>query len=110
MSPAFISGIEKNFPKADITFDRFHLMKIFGDTVNKVRRQQQYPELKKTRWIWLENINRLTVKEKEKIEIIKNKYPGAKTVRAWQTRLDFQKLYTLPPKDSEAYLEKWHVQ
>jgi transposase len=33
MSPAFISGIENNFPNASITFDKFHVMKIMNDAM-----------------------------------------------------------------------------
>jgi len=29
MSPAFISGIENSFPNASITFDKFHVMKLY---------------------------------------------------------------------------------
>ncbi len=31
MSPAFISGITAHLANADITFDRFHIMKKLGD-------------------------------------------------------------------------------
>jgi len=30
MSPAFISGVEKQFPEAQLTFDRFHVMKVIN--------------------------------------------------------------------------------
>ena len=52
MSPAFISGVEKEFENAAITFDKFHVAKILNKAVDEVRRQEQKdrPELKKTRW------------------------------------------------------------
>lgn len=48
MSPAFIRGIEDYFPKAVITFDKFHVMKLVNEAVDKVRiqEQKQKPELK----------------------------------------------------------------
>ncbi|UTW70841.1 transposase [Anaerobacillus sp. HL2] len=49
MSPAFIKGIETAFPKAHITFDKFHVMKMVNEVVDQVRRQEQHhqPLLKK---------------------------------------------------------------
>ena len=57
MSPAFISGVEKQFPEAQLTFDKFHVMKIINDAVDQVRREESKdrPELKGTRYIWLKN-------------------------------------------------------
>ncbi len=35
LSPAFISGIKKNFPQAEITFDRFHIVKLLNEAMNR---------------------------------------------------------------------------
>lgn len=53
MSPAFISGIENTFENAQITFDKFHVVKVLNAAVDEVRRQEQKerPELKRTRWV-----------------------------------------------------------
>ena len=40
MSPAFISGVEKHFPRAHITFDKFHVLKILNEAVDQVRREE----------------------------------------------------------------------
>jgi transposase len=55
MSPAFIRGIEDHFPSAQITFDKFHVMKLVNEAVDDVRieEQKQAPELKKTKYVWL---------------------------------------------------------
>lgn len=37
MSPAFIRGIEDYFPQAEITFDKFHVMKLVNEAVDDVR-------------------------------------------------------------------------
>lgn len=65
MSPSFISGIEENFPKASITLDKFHVMKMVNEALDQVRRQEQSsrPELKKSRYIWLKNPKNLTRKQ-----------------------------------------------
>jgi transposase len=36
MSPAFIKGVTQEFPKAQITFDRFHIMKLVNEAVDAV--------------------------------------------------------------------------
>ncbi|CAC9539608.1 Mobile element protein, partial [uncultured Gammaproteobacteria bacterium] len=40
MSPAFIKGVRDNLPKAKITFDKFHILKIINAGVDKVRREE----------------------------------------------------------------------
>ncbi|MNW37472.1 Transposase [compost metagenome] len=53
MSPAFIRGIQKQFPTAEIIFDKFHVMKMVNEAVDDVRRveQKQAPELKHSRYL-----------------------------------------------------------
>jgi transposase len=41
MSPSYISGISKELPNAEITFDKFHVMKAMNEGVNEVRKQEQ---------------------------------------------------------------------
>ena len=41
LSPAFISGIRKHFPEASITFDRFHVVKLLNNAMDKVRQQER---------------------------------------------------------------------
>ncbi|HAT11560.1 MAG TPA: hypothetical protein DCS97_13420 [Planctomycetes bacterium] len=38
MSPAFIKGIRESLPDAEATFDRFHVGRVLGDAVERVRR------------------------------------------------------------------------
>ena len=62
MSAAFIKGTAAHLPNANITFDKFHAVKIINDAVDLVRRAEQKdrPELKKTRYIWLKNKGNLS--------------------------------------------------
>jgi transposase len=39
--PAFISGIMEHFPKADITFDRFHAINLLNNVIDTVRKQER---------------------------------------------------------------------
>lgn len=57
MSPAFTKGVGQSLPAASITYDRFHLMKLVGEAVDAVRREEvrTAAELKKRRYVWLTN-------------------------------------------------------
>lgn len=39
MSRAFIAGAGEHFPDAQISFDRFHVMKLCGDSLDEIRKQ-----------------------------------------------------------------------
>ncbi len=61
MSPAFIRGIEKQFPATRLTFDKFYVIKILNDAVDQVRREElkERSGLKGPRYIWLKNQSNL---------------------------------------------------
>jgi transposase len=52
MSPAFIKGVGEQFPEAELTFDKFHIVKVVNEAVDKVRREEQkeHPELIRSRY------------------------------------------------------------
>ncbi|MBF0423506.1 MAG: ISL3 family transposase [Magnetococcales bacterium] len=109
MSPAFISGIEKQFPQAEITFDRFHIMKIVNDAVDQVRREETttQPQLKKTRYIWLKNPENLTVRQQTTLGSLTDLH--LKTARAYQIKLTIQELFLQPSREEgEAFLKRWY--
>ena len=64
MSPAFIYGIENIFSNASITFDKFHVMKLMNEAIDKVRREEQSHNipLNRTICLWLKNPENLTIK------------------------------------------------
>ena len=70
MSPAFIKGVGENLPNADITFDKFHAVKIVNDAVDLVRRAEQKREvlLRGTRYIWLRNPDNLSERQRETLD------------------------------------------
>ena len=39
MSKAFIAGVGEHFPDAQISFDRFHVMKLCGESLDQIRKQ-----------------------------------------------------------------------
>lgn len=110
MSPAFISGIEKHFPNAELTFDKFHLTKIINEAVDKVRREEQkgHPELRRSRYAWLKNPKNLKASQAEIIEALTVKKLNLKTSRAYHIKLNFQELYNQADETAEAFLKKWY--
>lgn len=109
MSPAFISGVQEQFPNAEITFDRFHIMKVVGDAVDQVRREEArtQPLLAKTRYIWLKNPSNLT--DKQEATLASLKWRNLKTARAYQLRLTLQELFqTSSREEGEAFLKRWY--
>jgi len=110
MSPAFISGVEKHFPEAHMTFDKFHVLKILNEAVDEVRRQEQQsrPELKRTRYIWLKNPENLKENQATTLETLQVKKLNLKTARAYHIRLNFQEFWNQPLQEAEAFLKKWY--
>ncbi len=108
MSPAFISGAKANFPNANITFDKFHVIKRINEEVDKVRRKESKENdlLKGTRYIWLKNPKNLTIKQSEQMNSLSKS--KVKTLRAYNIKLSLQEFYEITdPEVAEAHLKKW---
>lgn len=41
MSPAFIRGASEYLPNAEVTFDKFHVIKILNEALDEVQRKGQ---------------------------------------------------------------------
>lgn len=111
MSLAFIKGVGEALPNAKITFDKFHIVKLINEAVDKVRRQEAatQPLLKKTRYIWLKNHNNLTVKQSETLNDLSLPKLNIKTVRALRIREAFQAIYNTETEEDFIFLlNKWY--
>ena len=108
MSPAFAAGVGAHLPNASITYDKFHVIKLINEAVDKVRRAEQKdrPELKKTRYLWLKNHDNLKKEQQEKLSGLSSL--KLKTARAMHIRMSFQDFYDHPPEAAEIYLKKWY--
>jgi transposase len=109
MSPAFIKGVSESLPRAAITFDKFHAVKIINDAVDQVRRTEQKRRglLRGTRYIWLRNPAKLTERQRATLDALPTQH--LKTARAYQIRLAFQDLYHQPSAAAgAAFLKKWY--
>jgi transposase len=65
MSPAFITGAITYFSNADITFDKFHIMKMFNEAMDDVRKSErkQHDDLKGYKYLFLKNSKNQSQKE-----------------------------------------------
>ena len=111
MSPAFIKGVKENLPLSEITFDKFHILKIINGAVNSVRKQEVATNklLTGTKYIWLKNYNNLTKKQKETLDSLTMSNMNMKTMRAYNIRQSFQDIYQASSqKEFVTYLNKWY--
>ena len=109
MSPAFIKGTAAHLPQAEITFDKFHAVKIVNEAVDEVRREEQKrrPELKRTRYVWLKNTTNLSAGQRDTLDSLTGSH--LKTARAHQIRLTFQEFYQQPSREAgEGFLKRWY--
>lgn len=111
MSPAFIKRVDEQLPKAEITFDKFHILKVINEGVDQVRREEakDNPLLKGARYIFLKNNSNLTVKQKLiKKELGLSKL-NLKSIRAMNIRESFQQIYSLDSLTAfEESLKSWY--
>ena len=90
MWPAFINATLESIPGAEekIAFDKFHVAKYLGESVDKVRRQEHkalmaegYEDLKGSKYDWLHNPDNMTRKQKIRFKALRES--TLKTARAW---------------------------
>lgn len=77
MSPSFISGVMKYFSGAEIHFDRFHVVKLLNEAMNKVRQleRKEHDELKGHKYIFLKNPEDLSGKKREALSKMIKLFP-----------------------------------
>lgn len=107
MSAAFAAGAATCFPKAEITHDKFHVMKLVSEAVDATRRLEvsSRPELKGTRYIFLKNPLNLTEKQLEKWDRLKD--GDFKTLKAHRLYLAFRDIWDYPPEQAPTALGRW---
>jgi len=113
MSRAFIKGVRENLPHAQITFDKFHILKIINEAVDEVRRNEAKTTdtLKHTRYIFLKNEENLTDRQRDTLAELKISKENLATMRAYNMRLTFQQIYATATTTAEfeTLLQKWYA-
>ena len=108
MSAAYIKGVTENLTEAEITFDKFHAVKLVNDAVDHVRRieSKTQPSLKGSRYVWLKNEANLSAKQSATLGTLA--HTNLKTARAYRMRLAFQEVYAQPTRGwGELFLDRW---
>lgn len=111
MSPAFTKGVKEHLPDANITYDKFHIIKLINEAVDKVRRAEAVEAkiLKGTRYIFLKNASNLTKKQTATLEQCTLSNMNLKTVRAYNIKIAFQEIYAAKTENEfVTYLNKWY--
>lgn len=110
MSKAFIAGAARYLPGAAVAFDGFHVVQLANKAVDAVRREEARSQgawLKKTRWCWLKDKARWTLKEQDKMGWLA--HSRLKTARAWRIKEALRDIYALraDAAHSAQALRKW---
>jgi transposase len=109
MSPAFIAGAKNHLSEANITFDKFHVIKQLNEALDVIRRQETKinPCLKGSRYIWLKNPQNLTLRQQTDLKSLSKE--NKKLARAYQMKLTFQDIYrTIWDVDvADIAIQKW---
>ncbi len=106
LSPAFISGIGKHFPEAEITFDRFHVVKLLNEAMDTVRKQErkEHAELKGHKYTFLKN--KLSDKKQSELNELITLYPTLG--EAYRLKVLFNDIWDRPDKASAtAFVDQW---
>jgi len=109
MSEAFLKGTLTYLPKAEITFDRYHIKSHLSKAVDEVRREEvkHHRELlANTRYMWLKRPANLTERQRDLLDELL--VQPLDTVRAYTLAQQFDSFYELTdPDTAEEYLRRW---
>jgi len=101
MSPAYQKGAKKNFPKATVTFDRFHVVKNVGKAVDEVRQREHLKlcregdkSLRKSMWLFRNNPENLNETQTAQLDNIER--ANLLTAKAYQMKLTLREIYEIP--------------
>jgi len=110
MSKAYIAGVEKHLPNAEVTFDKFHIIQLANEALEEVRREEvrHQPLLKGSRWIWLKDESKWTKTQAELYQSLSS--ARLQTTRAWRLKESLRELFQTARNATEAgtLLKAWH--
>jgi len=116
MSPAYFSAAKENLPEASIVFDHFHVIKMFNDKLDELRRKLyrdadtalQKRVLKGTRWLLLKsptNLDESRDEQQRLKEALELNHPLA---IAYYLKEDLRQLWLQDDKtEAETFLDDW---
>ena len=114
MWEAFRNAVVLGVPQADIVHDRFHIAQHMNKAVDIIRRaenkrlvQQQDNRLKKTKYIWLKDSEKLTDTQQAIFdEVVKDQ--TLKTVKSWELKEEFKSFFDCQNKEEALqFFNEW---
>ncbi len=115
MSAAYISSVMENAPEATHVYDKFHVVKLVNEAVDKVRRgvwrqekdEEQRKLIKGTRWMLLsKDLDKFDAKQQERFKNILN--TNEPLFKAYYLKEDIDQIWMQPTKqEGEKQLEYW---
>lgn len=93
MTHGFRNAMKKEFSNSTVVVDKFHVVKMVNDGVDKVRKREAREGKieKKTKYIWLKNPENRTQQQEETFSRLSKQRLG--TGRAYRMRLELQSIY-----------------
>ncbi len=119
LSAAYQGAAEAVLPKAEVVFDRFHISKLMGEAMDKVRREENKELLSKgdkrlvgTRYVWLYHPDEICKREKDPTRdrvFEKLALSRLRTARAYYYRLLFLEFWEQPDIESaQKFFAQWY--
>ena len=108
MSPSFISGSMRFFPGAEIHFDRFHVVKLLNEAMNKVRQSEraEHDELKGHKYTFLKNKEKLSNKRQKELSGLIRLFPTLG--KAYRLKTLFNDLWEMETEEEAThFLASW---
>lgn len=108
MSPAFVAGVREFLPVAEITFDRYHIMKLANDALDDVRKAEarENPYLKGSKYLWLRNPKNLSLTQELRLRELRTL--THRTANAYGIVQGLRTFVELPVTLAEPYLKRWY--
>ena len=77
LSPSFIAGVKESFPSAEVTFDRFHVVKLLNEAMDQVRKaeRKEHGALKGHQYTFLKNPENLPEAKRQELAEMIRLYP-----------------------------------
>ena len=116
MSPAYISAVKENLPNARIVFDHFHVIKMFNDKLDELRRKLYHNAttalgkrvLKGIRWLLLKSPENLDENSNEYNRLNEALQLNQPLAIAYYLKEDLRQLWRQSTKaDAECFLDDW---
>lgn len=108
LSPSYIAGAAECFPGAQITFDRFHVVKLLNEAMDNVRKteRKEHELLKGHKYTFLKNPDHLSDHQRQALDEMIMLYPTLGNAYRFKTL--FNDLWDMPNKEAaHAFMVQW---